>query len=82
MREKILELLRVRPFVPFRVQLSNGTAHVVKHPEQALVTPGYVIIGVNKSDAPGPDVSDTSFVSLIHIVEATPLTLPTPASAN
>jgi len=74
MREKILELLQHRPFQPIRISLSNGTVHVVRHPEQALIGPGYMIVGVPISGAPGPVVSNTAFVSLIHFVQVEPLT--------
>jgi hypothetical protein len=82
MRERILELLRERPFRPFRIHLTNGTVHVVRHPEQAMVGPGYLILGIPAHEASGPEVSDTAFVSLLHVVEVTPLPVSTPSSSN
>lgn len=55
MREKILELLKQRPFRPFRIYLSNGVVHMVRHPEQALVTSAYVIVGIPVNESPGPE---------------------------
>jgi hypothetical protein len=69
MRDRILELLRQRPFQAFRLHLSNGIVHVVRHPEQAILGPSYIVIGITVGDAPGPEVVDTAFVSLIHVVE-------------
>jgi hypothetical protein len=82
MREKILELLRRRPYQPIRIHLSNETVHVVRHPDQALVGPSYIIIGIPANDAPGPEISDSAFVSLLHVVQVEPLTSPTASSSN
>ena len=82
MREKILELLRQRPFQPFLVRLSNNVVHLVRHPEQVLVTPSYLEIGVPIDGAPGPEVSTTVFVSLIHIAEVDVVAPATPAASD
>lgn len=73
MREKLLELLQYRPFQPFRVYLTNGNVHTVRHPEQALLTAAFVLIGIPENDQPGPAVSDTIFVALPHVVKLEPL---------
>jgi len=31
----LLEQLRQRPFLPFRIQVSDGTSHDIYHPDQA-----------------------------------------------
>jgi hypothetical protein len=41
--EAIRELLKREPFEPFEVRLSNGDAHVVKHPECVIVTKARLI---------------------------------------
>ena len=33
----LLQLLRQQPFQPFRIYLSTGITHVVRHPEMAIV---------------------------------------------
>jgi hypothetical protein len=80
MRDRILEHLRHRSFQPFRIHRSNGTVHIVRHPEQVMVTGTYLVIGISAQDAPGPEVTDTAFVSLLHVVEVVPFTLPASAS--
>ena len=35
--EDILELLRARPFEPFRVCLSDGSTYEIQHPDMAIV---------------------------------------------
>lgn len=44
MFQKIQELLRAQPFVPFEIRLSNGEAYRVPHPECAALTPFIVVI--------------------------------------
>lgn len=44
MFDKIRELLRARPFVPFEVRLSNSETYRVPHPEWAALTPFIVVI--------------------------------------
>ena len=80
MRDRILELLRQRPFQPFRIHLSNGIVHVVRHPEQAFLGPSYIVIGIPAGDAPGPEVADTAFVSMVHVVEVDLLVSAAPSS--
>lgn len=31
--QEILNLLHSAPFRPFRIDLSNGTQHIIRHPE-------------------------------------------------
>ena len=38
-------VLRIRPFVPFRVVTSDGTAYDIRLPELVLVAPASVVIG-------------------------------------
>lgn len=80
MREKILDLLKAEPFQPFRIYLSNGTVHTVRHPEQVMISPSYVIIGIPINDQPGPDISDSAFVSMLHIVQVEPFITQSPTS--
>lgn len=49
--EEILALLRVRPFIPFRIYLLDGSTYVVRHPELCMPGARSVIIGQNKDPA-------------------------------
>jgi hypothetical protein len=82
MRKKLLDLLRMQPFKPIRLRSTNDTTHVIRHPDQVLVTPSYVEIGVPVNDAPGPEVASTVFVSIIHIVQVDAIDAPTPSNTN
>jgi hypothetical protein len=73
MNPKILfDMLRKRPFVPFRITLSTGQTYLVSHPESAVIDRSTFYLGV-----PGPKGLDEPFedfiwISLIHIVSAEP----------
>ena len=64
--DDILELLRQRPFQPFRIHLSDGSGHDVSHPEQALVFPGRVLVAVPSDRKPGL-MQDLHYCSILHI---------------
>jgi hypothetical protein len=73
-REQILERLRQQPFQPFRLILSNGHTHDIRHPEMAWVSPYYILVGIPDPTQEGPGaISETVMVSMIHIVEVEPI---------
>ncbi len=71
MREKLLELLRARPFLAFRIELSSGAVHVVRHPDQVMIVDEMAFVGVPRSDVPGsgPDYADVAIVSMPQVVQ-------------
>ena len=48
--ERLRELLRQRPFRPFRVRLKDGQSHDIRYPDLHLVGESVFIIGI---PAPG-----------------------------
>jgi hypothetical protein len=38
--DEIFAFLRRRPFEPFRIHLTDGTAYTVNHPDQCIVSAG------------------------------------------
>lgn len=71
----IRPLLRARPFAPFRVITSDGTACEVRHPELVMMGMGSVVIGY--ASPASPDVYETyDIVSLRHIVRMEPIDPP------
>jgi hypothetical protein len=73
----LIDVLRKRPFVPFRIRLSDGTVYDVRHPELVMVGLGSAIIGIPPAGKTQPIFERTENVSLEHIVKLVPL----PASA-
>jgi len=64
--DDLLQLLRQRPFVPFRLHLSNGRVFEIRHPDQAIVMRSRVVIGAGSGD----DLPDhLEHVALVHIVQ-------------
>lgn len=61
----LLELLRTRPFAPFRIYASDGRTYDVRHPDQALVLVTRVILPMPTAN----DVPERSeHLALAHVV--------------
>lgn len=74
----LLDLLRRRPFVPFRILAADGGTHDIRHPDQALVLLTRVILPLSTTD----EVSQRSqHLALAHIIRCEELSSPT-ASSN
>jgi hypothetical protein len=66
----LLEIVRTRPFRPFKVHLSDGRVFEVRHPEQVLVSRSKMIVGVGEDQE--YRVPDTfEHISLMHITGVT-----------
>jgi hypothetical protein len=63
----IRELLHQRPFVPFRIRLSNGDAHDVMNPHLVALMKSKVFIAKQKSES-------WAFISYLHIAALEHLT--------
>jgi hypothetical protein len=50
----LLEHLRRRPFQPFRLTLTDGRTHEVRHPELVMVGRSTVTIGLPRAGDPRP----------------------------
>ncbi len=71
---KLKELLARRPFRPFRVVLSSGTAYDVKHPDFGLLVKGGLCVGIpapHNGAMEAPD--EAAFCSKLHIAAVEPL---------
>ena len=64
--EAIQSMLRIKPFAPFEVRLSNGETHEIRHPEVAVLLKTNLFIGYPETD---------SFVlcALSHVASVQPL---------
>ena len=76
--EEILQRLRPVPFRPFRLHLTNGTVHVIRHPEMAMVTAHTVIIGIPKANSTSDVFEDYLAVSLLHVAQIDTIVPATP----
>jgi hypothetical protein len=75
----IMNLVRRRPFVPFRIVTSDGTIYEVRHPD--LVMPGLasVVIGYPAPENP-QFYGRFDIVSLRHVIRLEPQESPEPTA--
>ncbi|MBY0229434.1 MAG: hypothetical protein K2W96_09160 [Gemmataceae bacterium] len=70
--EELVQLLRIRPFQPLRILMTDGRTYDIRHPEMVIVQRGRVDIGVITDPASG--VADrVDYCSIIHIVRVEPI---------
>ena len=69
---EIEEQVRQRPFVPFRLCMSDGTAFEVRHPEMVLVSRTILALAVHKRGARLPE--GIVFCDPVHIIRLEPVT--------
>jgi len=67
--EDILQLLRARPFQPFRISLSDGKEYEVRHPETAIVSRSTVVLGIPGAEGPDKPVERVIHCALLHITQ-------------
>ena len=73
-RERIIKMLKQQPFQPFRLVLTNGHSHDIRHPELAWVSPYYILVGIPDPNLDAPNaIIDEIMVSMIHIAEVEPI---------
>ena len=74
--DELRAALRIQPFVPFRLHLTDGRAFDVYHPDCLLISPRVVYVGVYPvGQQNGERVFDrVEMISMIHIVSLEPLT--------
>jgi hypothetical protein len=77
----LLQTLRKRPFEPFRLLISDGSSHDVRHPELVMVGLGSLVIGVPAAGQPGL-YERYETIALNHIVKMLPLEAPAPTASN
>jgi hypothetical protein len=68
----LLARVQTRPFVPFRLIVSEGGSYEVRHPDMIMVARRHVVVGL---PAPENDsiAETTHLVALIHVVRVEPL---------
>ena len=72
MREQgIDDHLRVRPFEPFRLHVSDGASYEVRDPDHVLVVRGRVILGLEPDEGGIPQKS--IYIDPVHVTRITPI---------
>jgi hypothetical protein len=73
------DLLRQRPFRPFRLVMSSGQTYEVRHPEMAMLMKTDILVGVNETKEGIP--SEFRICSLLHVTSIEPVS-PAPTEAG
>jgi hypothetical protein len=77
----LVKQVRKRPFVPFKMVVSEGGEYPVRHPDQVIVARDHVSVGIKKD--PDQEYYDyTVFIDLLHVVRLEALPAGVPASGN
>lgn len=71
--QDLLQFVRRRPFIPFRLHVSDGTVYDVRHPELLMVALATAVVGLPASGEQPPAVERYEIVDLRHIVRLEPL---------
>ena len=68
---EIEKLLTSKPFEPFGIYLSDGSAYPVTHPDQVILTPRVAHVGIGSSRN-GRVVRDVVICAIVHITRLGP----------
>jgi len=71
--EEIATALRRRPFVPFRMTLTEGSTYEVRHPDLCMAGRRSAILGTTSRDDPDRLFDRSVTLDLLHIVKLEPL---------
>ena len=72
--EQLREAVRARPFVPFRICLTDGQSYDIRHPELLMTGKRSAVIGVILQPTEPEPLSDRFVtVDLLHVVRIEPL---------
>lgn len=73
--QELLSAVRQRPFIPFRLHVSDGTVYAINHPEMLLVGLASCTVAV-PAQAGTPIYEHTEIVAMRHIVRMVPIEQP------
>ncbi len=66
-------MLTRQPFEPFGIYLSDGASYAVVHPDQVIVTPRSLHIGIRDGGENERIAQDVAMCSLIHVTRLGPV---------
>jgi hypothetical protein len=80
--EQVTAALRVRPFQPFRIYVTDGRSYDIRHPDMVMVSRHYLIIGLPNPSGHEDYYETTATVSLLHVTGTEPIVPPAPAASS
>ncbi len=76
--EELAGAVRNRPFIPFRVTLTEGSTYDIRHPELCMAGRRSAIIGIAAPNDPDRLFDRSVTIDLLHIVKIEPIELTAP----
>jgi len=76
--ESFRTLLRQHPFKPFRLVMTSGKTHEVRHPEMAMLTRNDLLVGTDVADDGMP--AEFDICPLFHVAKVETITSDSPAA--
>jgi hypothetical protein len=80
--QELEDAVRRRPFVPFRITLTEGSTYDVRHPELCMVGRRSAIIGIVAPGRPDQRFDRSATIDLLHIVKLETVDLPAPRAPD
>jgi len=71
--EDLLELIRRRPFRPFRIHARDGSRYEVRHPDQIIILRSRAVIGVGSDNGLPERVEHLALVHVVRLEELPPV---------
>ena len=71
--QELAAAIRRRPFVPFRLTLTEGSAYEIRHPELCMAGRRSAVIGLLPTEDPDHLFERSVTVDLLHVVKLEPL---------
>lgn len=72
-QQDIVEMLRQRPFQPFRIHLTDGKVYDIRHPEMMVVDRSKAFIFFPPSNMSLPVIERYEVVALAHMTRFEPM---------
>ena len=74
-QQDLFDMLRLRPFSPFRVHVTDGTVYEIRHPEMMVVGRTSALVFFPPESMPLPAIDRYESVALLHITRMEPIAL-------
>jgi hypothetical protein len=71
--EELVERLRRRPFQPFLLRLTAGSAYEVRYPDMHLVCRTFMVLGIPEANRPDPFADHFEYIGISRISGIDPL---------
>lgn len=70
--EDLLELVRKRPFEPFRIHVTDGKAYDIRHPDGIIVLRSRAVVGAGRDNGLPDHLEHLALVHVTRIEELPP----------